>query len=142
MDVTLLKIKLKEFLALRPGNLSAAAKEFNVSRSKIASIMEEFQEEFDEIDEAFLDDLEEQVINFARGRSESLSLKFNEALKILQARRGSRWGKRSDTKKVVSRSTGVAASMLKEFLNSKKEVEQAREENGTIRVEGEDEQPF
>lgn len=144
MDEVQFKIKLKEFLRRRPGNLTAAAKEFNVSRSYVVNIVETYQAEFDDLDEEFLDELEEQVIKFSRGLlDEGMTLKFNEALKVLQSRRPHRWGKRTATNKPVNKSRGIAAEMLKEFLSTKQEIEKAREEYGTATsAEGEEDGPL
>lgn len=96
-----LRFKLKKFLKGRPYNYSAAAQELGVSRDFVVRLIEEEPAQFDELSDAWLDDLEEQMVHYLRGRppaEDEVTFRFGDALRILERFRP-RWSKTSVNKK-------------------------------------------
>lgn len=94
-----LKSKLRRFLLERPRNYAAAAKHLNISRSTVLRLIAESQEEFDDLESAFLDELEEKCILATQGRVVDENFRFVEALKVLERLRPERWSAKASAKK-------------------------------------------
>lgn len=88
---TELKLRLRDFLRRRPGNLSAAGREFGLPRSKVEEIVRENQGEFEDVENEYLDNLEEKIFLSALGNPPDEDFSFNEAMKILERKRPERW---------------------------------------------------
>jgi hypothetical protein len=116
-----LKERIRELLERHPNNFSFIAKELCISRDKVVAIVEE--ENLSNEDE-LLDQVEEQLILFATGRIETLSIKFNEALKLLSIKRPDRWGSKV---KPTQPTRKMPARFATDLLESLK----ARASNGT-----------
>ena len=86
------KEKIFKFLAERPGNLSACAKNFGTSRDQIVEVLERYPDEARAAMEAHLDEIEEQVYLSASGAGCRKEFKMGEALKLLSLRRPKQWG--------------------------------------------------
>lgn len=112
-----LRAKLKEFLRQRPGNLSAAGRELGLSRRQVKALVDEFQDEFAEIEDEYLDDLEEKVFQTARGHILSEGFSFNEAVKILAMKRPDNWGKAPAGKKQKNPAARYLSDATKSLIN-------------------------
>lgn len=86
------KDEIFKFLAERPGNLSACAKNFGTTRDKIQEVLDRYPDEARAAMEAHLDEIEEQVYLSASGGGCRKDFKMNEALKLLALRRPKSWG--------------------------------------------------
>lgn len=86
------KDQIFEFLAERPGNLSACAKHFGTTRDKIKEVLERYPDEAKAAMEAHLDEIEEQIYLSASGCGCRKDFKMSEALKLLSLRRPKDWG--------------------------------------------------
>lgn len=85
---------LVEFLTHKPRNYSAAGVHFGISRGEVMQFVRANQHVFDDLDDAWLDGLEEKVYRSARGDKEEELKNFSssEALKVLKERRPGTWG--------------------------------------------------
>jgi hypothetical protein len=86
------KDEIFKFLAERPGNLSACAKNFGTTRDKIQEVLDRYPDDARAAMEAHLDEIEEQVYLSASGGGCRKDFKMNEALKLLALRRPKSWG--------------------------------------------------
>lgn len=84
--------KIFKFLAERPGNLSACAKEFGTTREKIQDVLDRYPEKARAATEAYLDEIAEQVYLSASGAGCRKGFKVTEALKLLALKRPKEWG--------------------------------------------------
>lgn len=90
---------LVEFLTQKPRNFAAAGIHFGISRGEVMQFVRANHHVFDDLDDAWLDGLEEKVYRSARGdKDEDLkNFSSSEALKVLKERRPGTWGGKAKT---------------------------------------------
>ncbi len=117
---TELRLRLKDFLRRRPGNLSAAGREFGLPRAKVEEIVRESLVEFEDVGNEYLDNLEEKIFLSALGNPPDENFSFNEAMKILERKRPERWaGKPKPRDKKPMALGRDAEAILKQHFASK-----------------------
>ncbi len=86
-----MKESVLSFFREHPRNYGRAAKEFGFPRDEIISFAVKYSEEFREVEESYLDEIEEKIFRCANGDDTLEDFSVGQAMKVLSTQRPGKW---------------------------------------------------